>query len=78
MIGQLRGRLFLVHGKNDPAVPFTESLRLADAARGRVPTRLVLLSAVGHVEPEAAPLGGWGAAGELLALWALTYAFFSA
>lgn len=78
VIGQLRGRLFLVHGKNDPAVPFTESLRLADAARARVPTRLVLLSAVGHVEPEAAPLGGWGAVGELLALWALTYAFFSA
>ena len=77
VIGQIRGRLFLVHGKNDPAVPFTESLRLADAARGRVPTRLVLLGAVGHVEPEAAPPGGWSAAGELLALWALTYAFFS-
>ena len=77
VIGQLRGRLFLVHGKNDPAVPFTESLRLADLARGRVPTRLVLLSAVVHVEPEAAATGGWGAVGELLALWALTYEFFS-
>ena len=77
VIGRLRGQLFLVHGKNDPAVPFTESLRLADLARGRVPTRLVILSSVGHVEPEAAPPGRWGAAGELLGLWALTYAFFS-
>jgi pimeloyl-ACP methyl ester carboxylesterase len=77
VIGGLRGRLLLLHGKNDPAVPFTESLRLADAARGRVPTRLVLLGVVGHVEPEAAPRGKWATARELLTLWALTYEFFS-
>jgi pimeloyl-ACP methyl ester carboxylesterase len=77
VIGRLRGRLLLIHGKNDPAVPFTESLRLAEVARGRVPTSLVLLEVVGHVEPEAAPLGRWDAVGELLALWALAYEFFS-
>jgi pimeloyl-ACP methyl ester carboxylesterase len=78
VIGQLRGRLLLVHGKDDPAVPFTESLRLADAARGRVPTRLVLLGIVGHVEPGGTAAGPWRTAGELLALWALVYDFLTA
>jgi fermentation-respiration switch protein FrsA (DUF1100 family) len=76
VIRQLKGRLFLVHGRSDPAVPFTESLRLADAARGSVPTRLVILGAVAHVEPNHVR-SGWGeTTRELLQLWALTYDFF--
>jgi pimeloyl-ACP methyl ester carboxylesterase len=38
----------LVHGRNDPAVPYTESLRLA-AARPRG-TRVVLVGPIAHVE----------------------------
>lgn len=77
-VGRLAGRLLLVHGTSDPAVPFTESLRLADAAaHAGVPTRLVLLQVVGHVEPTTTWRRGWAAAGELLALWTLAYVFFN-
>lgn len=49
--GRIRGRLLLIHGRRDPAVPFTESLRLAAAARGNPGTRLVLVGVLMHVEP---------------------------
>lgn len=44
----IRARLVLVHGRSDPAVPYTESLRLAAARPAR--TTLALVGAVGHVE----------------------------
>ena len=47
--GAIRGRLILVHGVDDPAVPYTESLRLAAARPGR--TRVVLVHVLAHVEP---------------------------
>jgi fermentation-respiration switch protein FrsA (DUF1100 family) len=75
IISKFRGRLYLVHGRNDPAVPFTESLRLADATRGSIPTRLVILGAIAHVEPDRARSGWKEMTGELLQLWALTYDF---
>jgi fermentation-respiration switch protein FrsA (DUF1100 family) len=45
--------LFLLHGREDRTVPFTESLRLADAARaaGR-PVRTAIVGALSHVDPE--------------------------
>jgi pimeloyl-ACP methyl ester carboxylesterase len=50
-----RAPLFLVHGHDDPAVPVTESARLAAAAaRTGREARLVVVNAVGHVEPGAA------------------------
>jgi hypothetical protein len=67
-------RLILVHGRTDRAVPFTESLRLADARPAR--TRLVLVGAVDHVE--RADAAGWREALDFLALWQATYAFMSA
>ncbi|HKW91527.1 MAG TPA: prolyl oligopeptidase family serine peptidase [Methylomirabilota bacterium] len=70
-IGGLRAPLFLIHGRQDPAVPFTESLRLADAARaaGR-PVRVAIVGALAHVEPS------WrSGVGDLLRLWATFYAF---
>jgi fermentation-respiration switch protein FrsA (DUF1100 family) len=71
-LGGLRAPLFLVHGLQDPAVPFTESLRLQAAARaaGR-PVRTAIVGAVGHVE------AGHRAGGlaDLLRLWATFYAF---
>ena len=70
-LARLRAPLFLVHGRDDPAVPYSESLRLAAAAQaaGR-PPRVVIVGAVGHVEPgERATLG------DLVRLWAAFYAF---
>jgi pimeloyl-ACP methyl ester carboxylesterase len=63
-----RTRLLLVHGRDDPAIPFTESLRLARAARGRA--RLVLVGLVGHVEGAAPTLGRLA---DLARLWTVAY-----
>ena len=73
-IARFRAPLFLVHGRDDPAVPFTESLRLDRAARGagrRVTT--VIVGSLGHVEPElrAGPA-------DVFRLWAAFYAFSAA
>jgi fermentation-respiration switch protein FrsA (DUF1100 family) len=64
----LRTRLLLVHGRDDPAVPFTESLRLAAAAPGH--SRLVLVGLVGHVEGQAP---AWRRLGDLVRLWSVCY-----
>jgi pimeloyl-ACP methyl ester carboxylesterase len=48
VVGEVRARLVLVHGVDDRAVPYTESLRLA-AARP-ADTRVVLVHLVDHVE----------------------------
>ncbi len=70
-IGQLSAPLFLIHGRDDPAVPFTESLRLEQAARaaGRL-VRTVVVGSLGHVEPEQR-----AGVVDLLRLWAAFYAF---
>ena len=70
-IGGLRAPLFLIHGRADPAVPFTESLRLEAAARaaGR-PVRIAVVGAVGHVEADVR-----AGVADLLRLWATFYAF---
>ena len=44
--------ILLVHGRDDPAVPYTESLRLAAARPAR--TRVVIVGAIGHVEGRTA------------------------
>jgi pimeloyl-ACP methyl ester carboxylesterase len=71
-LGRTRARLVLVHGRGDPAIPFTETLRLAAAAPDRA--RPVVVDLVGHVEGHA-PVGRrlldllrlWGVCYELLA-----------
>ena len=71
-IGGLRAPLFVIHGRQDPAVPFTESRRLAAAARAADrPVRVAIVGALSHVEgaPRAAGLAG------LARLWATLYAF---
>lgn len=68
---RIRAPLFLVHGRGDPAVPFTETLRLARAAaRAGRPARVAVVGGVGHVEP-----GGRATLGELTRLWGTFYAF---
>jgi pimeloyl-ACP methyl ester carboxylesterase len=63
----IRARLVLVHGVDDPAVPYTESLRLAAARPER--TRVVLVHLVGHVE--GARPSSWLAAGREIGALAL-------
>ncbi len=74
VVARLRGRLIVVHGRNDPAVPFTESLRLAEAAsRAGVPSRVVVVGAVEHVEARERPGRWWHRRAEVAALWAATF-----
>ena len=67
-LGQGSARLLLVHGRDDPAIPFSESLRLAAAAPGRA--RLVLVGLIGHVEGQAP---AWHRLTDLLRLWSVSY-----
>jgi pimeloyl-ACP methyl ester carboxylesterase len=71
-VRRLRGRLLLVHGRDDPAIPFTESLRLA-AAADPTRTRLVLVNLLAHVEGRAP---AWQQARDLFALWTVAYELF--
>jgi pimeloyl-ACP methyl ester carboxylesterase len=67
---EIRARLLLVHGVDDRAVPYTESLRLAAARPER--TRVVLVHLLDHVEPSRART--WlSAARELAALALVVY-----
>ena len=61
----IRARLILVHGVDDPTIPYTESLRLA-AARPRN-TKVVLVHLFEHVDPGRRKLS-WAALRELGAL----------
>jgi len=72
-LARIRARLLLLHGRDDPAIPFTESLRLA-AAAGPGRARLVLLSVIGHVDPTER--GWWGVTAELVRLWGAAYELF--
>jgi predicted esterase len=62
---RVRARVILVHGYADPAVPYTESLRLAAARPAR--TTVILLHSVGHVEAAPGPI--WRATREAVRLW---------
>jgi fermentation-respiration switch protein FrsA (DUF1100 family) len=50
VVPRLRGRLLIAHGVADDSIPFTESLRLADAAGGRA--RLAILHTFHHTGPQ--------------------------
>ena len=54
VVRDVRAPIVLVHGRADPAVPFTESLRLAAARPDG--THVVLVGSIGHVEGVAARL----------------------
>lgn len=72
VLGRLRAPLYLIHGRGDPAVPFTESLRLERAARaaGHGDVRVVIVGSLSHIEP------AWSAGlPDLLRLWEGFYAF---
>jgi len=62
VVGRTRLPIFLLHGRGDPFVPPSESLRLAERARERpgAGVRLLVLDVLGHVDPgeKALSLGG--------------------
>ncbi len=47
---RLSGRLLIAHGSGDDSIPFTESLRLAEASGGRA--RMVILQTFHHTGPQ--------------------------
>jgi fermentation-respiration switch protein FrsA (DUF1100 family) len=49
-VGRLSGRLLIAHGAGDSSIPFTESLRLAEAAGGRA--RVAILRTFHHTGPQ--------------------------
>ena len=67
-VGGIRAPILLVHGRADPAVPYSESLRLAAARPSG--TRVVLVGAIDHVEGAGAGLGGLA---DLLRLLGVVY-----
>ena len=67
-LGKTGARLLLVHGRDDPAIPFTESLRLAAAVPDR--SRLVVVGLVGHVEGQPP---SWGRLWDFARLWSVCY-----
>jgi pimeloyl-ACP methyl ester carboxylesterase len=74
LVSRLPARLVVVHGRDDPAVPFTESRRLAEAADPRR-TRLVLVDLFAHVEGRRP---GWRQVRDLLGLWTAVYELLGA
>jgi pimeloyl-ACP methyl ester carboxylesterase len=67
-VRRIRAPLILVHGRDDPVVPYSETLRLADARpRG---TRVVLVEGLSHVERGSRPLLRLR---EAVALWSVIY-----
>jgi fermentation-respiration switch protein FrsA (DUF1100 family) len=51
VVPRLRGRLLVAHGEADDSIPFTESLRLGEAAGGRA--RVAILHTFHHTGPQA-------------------------
>ena len=71
-IDGVRAPLLLIHGRGDPAIPYTESQKLYAAARARA--RLILLQVIGHVDPKVISLGdALGLTGDVLHLWGAAY-----
>jgi len=67
-LSELHAHLILIHGLDDTLVPYTESIALAHAARGKA--HLFLIKSFGHVEPQLSSLPDalkfWQAAYEVL------------
>jgi len=51
VIDDIKARFFIIHSTQDLLIPHTESMRLADALKGRVPVYFTLLSMLEHGQP---------------------------
>jgi dienelactone hydrolase len=56
VLKDLRARLILAHGEDDDLIPFTETLRLAQAAPHPGGTCMKILKTFSHIDPEEKPL----------------------
>jgi fermentation-respiration switch protein FrsA (DUF1100 family) len=69
-LGSLKARLILIHGRDDPMIPYSESEALA-AAAPRGATSLYIVDSIGHVEFNAVSLANawtmWSAIDRVLA-----------
>ena len=72
-LSRLNARVYLIHGRNDPAIPYTESLFLRDALRGHVPVRLAVLETLHHVDPGAPPRRPFDRLLDAWRLWWMLY-----
>jgi fermentation-respiration switch protein FrsA (DUF1100 family) len=52
----LRASLILAHGEDDDLIPFTETLRLAQAAPHPEKVCMKILKTFSHIDPEEKPL----------------------
>jgi pimeloyl-ACP methyl ester carboxylesterase len=68
-VTRLQARLLIIHGRDDPAIPFTESLRLA-AAAGSDRAQVALVGLLAHVGGQEA---AWGQLRDLGRLWTALY-----
>ncbi len=51
LIPSIRAYLIIGHGNTDPLIPYTESLRLADAVQDKSKVRVAILRLFAHVDP---------------------------
>ena len=51
VVGRLRADLVIIHGAHDDFIPYTESLRLAEAAPDRSRVHLVITRRLAHMDP---------------------------
>jgi hypothetical protein len=58
-LGRLEARLILVHGRNDPLIPFTETLALAHAVPSSQAQTFVINRIVGHVDVRFSGIWSW-------------------
>ena len=77
VVNALRAPLILIHGRGDPAIPFTESQKLSAAARPIIQTRLVLLRVIGHVDPSLSLGNTLAFAADLIDFWKVAYLVLS-
>ena len=52
VLGNIHTRVILLHSQDDPYIPFTESMRLYDSLRGRVPVTLGVFDILDHTVPK--------------------------
>jgi len=52
VIDDIKARFFIIHSTEDLLIPHTESMRLADALKDRVPVSFTLLSLLEHGQPK--------------------------
>jgi hypothetical protein len=65
-LDDFRAELFAIHGRDDPVIPYSESMALT-AALGADRAHLALVERLAHVDPGAPGLG------DLLTLWGVVY-----